>query len=129
MDNPGDFSVLGAALSGNRQTAVIFANSTGTIAFWNAGAEALFGFSVSEAAAQRVDLIVPEEHRKRHWLGFHRAIGSAWRGADGWGPVPARHKNGQELQLEVFLTPVQADDETARGVLAIFRRPFPEATP
>ena len=115
------FEALGAALAGNRHTAVIYARADGVIGFWNAGAEALFGHSPEEALGKRVDLIVPEEYRAMHWAGFARAIGSAWRGSAAWGPVEGLHKNGERVALEVFLTPIQEADDRAAGVLGFFR--------
>jgi len=43
------FEALGAALAGNRYSAVIYARADGGIGFWNAGAEALFGHTKEEA--------------------------------------------------------------------------------
>jgi PAS domain S-box-containing protein len=117
------FEALGAALSGNRHSALIYARADGGIGFWNAGAEALFGYSQGEVLGKRVDLIVPPEYRARHWAGFERAIGSPWRGSPGWGPVEGLHKDGQRVALEVFLTPIQEADEHAAGVLGFFRVP------
>jgi PAS domain S-box-containing protein len=120
------FEALGAALARNRHSAVIYARADGGIGFWNAGAECLFGHSSEEALGKRVDLIVPEEYRAMHWAGFARAIGSAWRGSPGWGPVEGLHKNGERVALEVFLTPIQDADVRARGVLGLFRVPNPD---
>jgi PAS domain S-box-containing protein len=117
------FEALGAALAGNRHSAIVYARADGGIGFWNAGAEALFGHSSEEALGKRVDLIVPEEYRAMHWAGFARAIGSAWRGSAGWGLVEGLHKNGERVALEVFLTPIQEADERASGVLGLFRVP------
>jgi PAS domain S-box-containing protein len=120
---PTHFQALGAALAGNRHSAIVYARADGGIGFWNAGAEALFGHSPDEATGKRVDLIVPEEHRAMHWTGFGRAIGSAWQGSASWGPVEGLHKNGERVSLEVFLTPIQERDEHAAGVLGFFRVP------
>ena len=119
------FEPLGAALAGNRHSAIIYARADGGIGFWNAGAEAVFGHTPEEALGKRVDLIVPEEYRAMHWAGFARAIGSPWRGSAGWGPVEGLHKNGRRVALEVFLTPIQEADERASGVLGLFRIPAP----
>jgi PAS domain S-box-containing protein len=116
------FEALGAALTGNRHP-VIYAHADGGIGFWNAGAEALLGHSPAEAIGKQVDLIVPESHRAMHRAGFARAIGSACRGSDGWGPVEGLHKNGERVALEVFLTPIQEAGERASGVLGLFRVP------
>jgi len=123
MSNSPPFDALTPALAANRHSAVIYADSEGRIGFWNAGAEVLFGHSAADVAGQRVDLVVPGEHRDKHWAGFGRAIGSPWRGSEGWGPVEAVRKDGRRVELEVFLTPVQERDEIAVGVLAIFRPP------
>ena len=117
------FEALGSALAGNRHSAIVYARADGGIGFWNAGAEALFGYSPEEAMGKGVDLIVPEKYRAMHRAGFARAIGSAWRGSDGWGPVEGLHKNGEPVALEVFLTPIQEADEHASGVLGFFRVP------
>jgi PAS domain S-box-containing protein len=117
------FEALGAALAGNRHSAIIYARADGGIGFWNAGAEALFGHTQEEALGRRVDLIIPHEYRAMHWAGFKRAIGSAWRGSAAWGPVEGLHKNGERVALEVFLTPIQRADQNAAGVLGIFRVP------
>ena len=117
------FEALGAALAGNRHSAIIYARADGGIGFWNAGAEALFGHSPEEALGKQVDLIVPKEYRAMHWAGFARAMRSPWQGSPGWGPVEGLHKNGERVALEVFLTPIQEADERASGVLGLFRVP------
>jgi len=124
MSTLDPFRALGAALAENRQTAIVYARPDGAIGFWNAGAEALFGYARNEASDRRVDLIVPEEYRAMHWAGFERAIGSAWRGSASWGPVEGLHKDGRRVALEVFLTPIQEADERVAGVLAFFRVPI-----
>jgi PAS domain S-box-containing protein len=123
MPTPDNFDALGAALAGNRNTAIVYARPDGRICSWNAGAEALFGHSPVEALGRRVDLIVPEEYRAMHWAGFGQAMGSLWRGSAAWGPVEGLHKSGGRVALEVFLTAVQETDERAVGVLAFFRVP------
>lgn len=56
------------------QSAIVRADLDGNIADWDAGAEEFFGYSPEEALGQSLDLIVPEEFRERHWVGFNRAI-------------------------------------------------------
>jgi PAS domain S-box-containing protein len=124
MPYPRHFDILGAALAADRRCAIVYADGAGGIRFWNAGAEALFGHSAADASGKRVDLIVPEAYRAMHWAGFNRTIGSAWRGSEAWGPIEGLHKSGSRVALEVFLTPVQEDDEWVTGVLAMFRAPI-----
>ena len=122
MSYAGPFSEFAAALTGEDQVALVYATANGEIGFWNAGAEGLFGHKAAETAGRRVDLIVPPEHRERHWAGFFRAIGSQWCGSDAWGEIEALHKDGSRVGLEVFLLPVHRNGRVF-GVLANFRRP------
>jgi PAS domain S-box-containing protein len=126
--DPSHFGLVGAAMARNPHWAVVFANGKGEICFWNKGAEALFGHSAADAAGRRVDLVVPPDYRDMHWAGFNRAIGSAWRGADGWSEIEGLHKDGHLVALEVFLTPMLDDDGKVAGVLGMFRRPGPSGT-
>ena len=63
--------------------AVVFGDAEGTIRIWNAGAEAVFGFTAAEAVGQSMDIIIPE--RLREALGRlppdhgHR-LQPVWRG-------------------------------------------------
>ena len=121
MDHPGQPTEIGAALARNRQIAVIYADAGGNICFWNAGAEAMFGHSATHVVGHRVDLIVPPAYRDMHWAGFNRTIGTAWRGADGWGEIEGLHKTGAAVLLEVLLTPMYDGTGLVDGVMAMFR--------
>ena len=54
--------------------AVIYASGEGRILFWNRGAKRIFGYSVSEALGQSLDIIIPENLRQRHWVGFDETM-------------------------------------------------------
>ena len=54
--------------------ALIHADAEGVIRAWNAGAEALFGFSAAEALGASLDLIIPERLREPHWVAYRRAM-------------------------------------------------------
>jgi PAS domain S-box-containing protein len=56
--------------------AILFADATGVIRFWSAGAERLFGDARADAIGRSLDLIVPEQFREQHWAGFRRAVSS-----------------------------------------------------
>ena len=45
--------------------AILYADRDGKIRLWNAGAEAMFGYTAAEALGQSLDLIVPERQRPR----------------------------------------------------------------
>ena len=85
----------------NTQDAIIFADRAGMIRLWNAGAEAIFGYSAAEALGHSLDLIIPERLRARHWEGYRRVS------ATGITPydrrllaVPAIRKDGTQISLE-----------------------------
>ena len=54
--------------------AIVYADSEGRIAFWNKGAERIFGFAASEAIGKSLDIIIPENLRKRHWDGYEETV-------------------------------------------------------
>ena len=122
MDHTADFTALGTALQGDTRIAVILADGTGHIRFWNAGAEQLFGHSAAEVAGQRIDIVVPPAYRDMHWAGFNRTIGAAWNGHDAFGPIEGLHKSGAAVELQVLLTPLRDAAGLVEAVLAIFRR-------
>jgi PAS domain S-box-containing protein len=66
--------------------AVIFADATGTISWWNRAAAALFGYSAAEALGQKLDLIIPEHLRAAHWRGFEAAMTNGVRTCRAGGP-------------------------------------------
>ena len=54
--------------------AVVVADTAGTICFWNAAAERVFGWTAEEAVGASLDLIIPERQRPRHWEGYQRVM-------------------------------------------------------
>ena len=124
MQGSNETAEFGAAFAQCTRPAAVFADAGGYVRFWNAGAERLFGHTSSEAIGQRADLIVPASLREAHWSGFNRAfVSSSWRGSQDWSSVPALHRNGEEITLEVFLFPIQQENGSFVGVLALFRNP------
>jgi PAS domain S-box-containing protein len=81
--------------------AVVFGDREGIIRLWNAGAEAMFGYTAAEALGQSMDLIVPEKHRARHWEGYDRVMQT---GVTKYGhqvlAVPALTKSGGRISIE-----------------------------
>jgi PAS domain S-box-containing protein len=67
-----DSEVAAAILVG--PDAIIAANRDGVIAFWNAGAERIFGYASRDALGQSLDLIIPERLRARHWHGWQHVL-------------------------------------------------------
>ena len=99
-----------------RDAVIVGDASTGAIVLWNPGAEALFGYSADEAVGQPLEILVPETLRPRHRAGLTR-FAAGGRGAviDSPHPVelPALHKSGEALTIELTLSPL--DDADASG--------------
>lgn len=102
--------------------ALVFCDLAGTIRFWNAGAEQVFGWSAQEAVGQSLDLIIPERMRKAHWDGFDQAIA---RG----GVKPGRaamttrslHKTKESIYVEMSFSMVSDAAGAMIGSLAVAR--------
>ena len=102
--------------------AVIIADPTGTIVFWNQAAQSLFGWSAPEATGRSLDLIVPERLRERHWTGYRRVMAT---GHTDYGgrllEVPALHRDGRALSIGFTVTLLRGADGTIRGIGAVVR--------
>jgi PAS domain S-box-containing protein len=103
--------------------AIIYADAEGIVRYWNRGAERLFGFSGDEALGESLDLIIPENLRKRHWDGYARTMQTG-RTRYGHGDVlavPALRKDGSRVSVEFTILPFRDDDGKMRGIAAILR--------
>ncbi len=104
------------------QLAVIFSDHEGIIRFWNAGAEAMFGYKAEEALGQSLDMIVPERHRPRHWEGYRRVMET---GVTKYGrellAVPATRKDGTRISLEFTIVLLRAPTGEVLGAAAIMQ--------
>ena len=80
--------------------AVIVADPTGVITLWNPAAEHMFGFTAAEALGRRMDMIIPERLRKRHWEGYDKSMetGTTRYGHDLL-KVPAVNKAGEAMSI------------------------------
>lgn len=80
--------------------AVIVSDAAGRVIFWNAAAERLFGWSQAEALGQRMDMIIPERLRKRHWEGYDESMRTGHtRYAHDVLRVPAVDKAGRAMSI------------------------------
>jgi PAS domain S-box-containing protein len=70
----GDDPNTAEALVHQAPDAIVFADTSGVIRFWNAAATRVFGFSEEQAIGESLDLIIPERFREAHWNGFDRAL-------------------------------------------------------
>ena len=102
---------------------VIFADQGGVIRFWNAGAEAIFGYAAQEAIGQPLELIVPEALRARHNEGYRRVMQTGVTQYSGRRllAVPAIRKDGERISVEFSIALLRGADRTLSGVAAVMR--------
>ena len=102
--------------------AVIVADPSGAIRFWNPAAERLFGFAEAEALGNSLDLVVPERFRERHWAGYKRTMAN---GQTRYAPdvlrVPAVHKEGRPLSIAFTVGLLYGPRGNVTGILAMIR--------
>lgn len=103
--------------------AVILGDSRGVIRLWNAGAEAIFGFTAAEAIGQSMDLIIPERLRARHWDGYDRvmATGESRYAHGDLLAVPAITKDGRSISIEFTIQMLRDPSGAILGPVAIIR--------
>jgi len=99
--------------------AIVVADAAGTITWWSPGAELLFGHSASAAVGQKLDLIVPEVLRPRHWAGFQRAM-QAPEVKDLAADIPVLCADGQVKEFAGRLLVLSDELGSALGAMAIF---------
>ena len=102
--------------------AIIAASREGTIVFWNAAAERIFGFTAKETVGRSLDLIIPERFRERHWAAYRKVMMS---GQTRYGTevlrVPALHKNGRSLSIAFTVALLYSSDGKVQRIAAIVR--------
>jgi len=103
--------------------AIIYADSEGVIRFWNRAAERLFGFSAAEALGKTLDIIIPENLRRRHWTGYRQTVrsGQSRYGAGDVLAVPALRKDGTRLSVEFTILPFRDKEGHTLGMAATMR--------
>lgn len=81
--------------------AIILMDAEGNVAFWNLGAEKIFGYTAEEMIGRPVTRIIPERFREAHQRGVRRAAadGRLSRQSTMMELVGLR-KNGTEIPLE-----------------------------
>lgn len=118
-----DLDAFSRALVEKSPDGILYAGSDGLIAYWNAGAERIFGFSADEAVGQSLDLIIPENLRKRHWDGFEKTMqtGRTRYGAGDLLSVPALRKDGSRISVEFSIVPFFDNRSQITGMAAVLR--------
>lgn len=102
--------------------AVVVSDAEGRVIVWNPAAERLFGFTEAEALGQRMDMIIPERLRKRHWDGFDKsmATGTTRYGHDVL-RVPAVDKAGRALSIAFTVAMLHDAQGKVSAVASVIR--------
>jgi PAS domain S-box-containing protein len=103
--------------------AILISDHAGTVRYWNAAAERVFGFRVTEALGLSMNLIIPERLRARHWAGWEATIrtGVTRYGEGQLLAVPALHKDGRQISIEFSIQLVKDADGHIEWVVAVIR--------
>jgi PAS domain S-box-containing protein len=115
-------TTLPQALIEQLADAVIFADRGGLIQLWNAGAQAVFGYSEDEALGQGLDMLIPERLRPGHWTGFDAAIetGQMKHGRESM-TTRSMHKDGSDLYVDLSFALVKDASGDVLGAVAVAR--------
>ena len=103
--------------------AILICDPAGMVRYWNAAAERVFGFRVTEALGVSMDLIIPERLRSRHWAGWGVTMrtGTTRYSEGQLLAVPALHKDGRQISIEFSIQLVKDADGQLEWVVAIIR--------
>jgi PAS domain S-box-containing protein len=103
--------------------AILICDRAGTVRYWNAAAERVFGFPVTEALGASMNLIIPEPFRDRHWVRWEAAMktGVTRYGEGQLLAVPALHKDGRRISIEFSIQFIKDPDGQTTWVVATIR--------
>jgi PAS domain S-box-containing protein len=94
-----------AVLIESADDAVIVADASGAIRYWNSASEAMFGHSREDAVGASLDIIIPEKLRDRHWDGYRRVMATGETDYAGrMLAVPAVRADGSRISVEFTVT-------------------------
>jgi PAS domain S-box-containing protein len=103
--------------------AILICDRAGTVRYWNAAAERVFGFGITEALGVSMNLIIPERLRARHWAAWEVTMrtGITRYGGGQLLAVPALHKDGRQLSIEFSIQLVPDGRDQIEWVVAVIR--------
>lgn len=95
----------------------------GTIIFWNASAERIFGFTSANAIGKSLDIIIPDRFRDRHWAGWEKTMATGVTRYDDGRllAVPALREDGQKISIEFSIQLLKDSGGRIEWVAAIIR--------
>jgi PAS domain S-box-containing protein len=92
------------ALVESASDAIVLADHTGYMIWWNSAAERMFGYNKQEALGHSLTIIMPERFRQAHEAGLRRVAGGETpRLIGNTIELVGLTKNGQEFPLELSL--------------------------
>src|SRR5215813_9504007 len=104
--------------------AIVMADRAGTIQFINPGAEAMLGHRAIDAIGQRLDAIIPDEYREKHWAGFRKAMEAGTAAAEGTAfDLPVLCSDGSVLMCPATFVLIRDGQKNTIGAMAILRQP------
>lgn len=112
------FAHLAAAIIEQTNDGIISKALDGTITTWNAGAEALFGYTANEAIGQPIEILIPQDRIEEE----RRVLEIIGRGerVEAFDTVRLR-KGGSRINVSVAISPIQDADGKVIGASKIAR--------
>ena len=103
--------------------AILVCDAAGTVRYWNAAAERVFGVRVTEALGASIDLIIPERYRARHWAGWEDTMrtGVTRYGEGQLLAVPALRSDGRQISIEFSIQLIKDANRQIVWVVGIIR--------
>lgn len=103
--------------------AIVIVDRKGVIAYWNRGAERIFGYQATDVIGSTLDVIIPERLRQRHWDAFNASMTSGTsKYADGdLLAVPAITASGTTISIEFSMVMLKNSEGDVQHVGAIIR--------
>ena len=99
---------------------LVIADERGTIRSWNRVATALFGHDERHAVGSSLDLIVPEQFRERHWIGFRRAWSHGIADAPRIAMMPVLCADGEVRRFAGHLLPMKGPHGELAAIAGIY---------
>lgn len=111
-----------AALVEQLADAVVIADPSGEIVFWNGAAERVFGWTAAETVGQSLDMIIPERQRRAHWEGYAKTMATGeTKYATDLLRVPALNADGERHSIAFTVTLLHGPDGEVSGIAAVVR--------
>jgi len=118
MSAPVDLQALVAAVGDG----LMVCDASGAITLWNPACERMFGHTEADVLGQRMDMIIPERLRKRHWEGYEKTMAT---GITKYGHdvlrVPAVDKQGNSLSIAFTVAMLHDADGKVSAIAAVIR--------